>query len=95
MTGRFAPSPSGRMHLGNVFTALISWLSAKKSGGRWILRVEDLDPQRSRMEYARQIEDDLLWLGLDWDEGGIGGKGATALICRARGAMCMKRLSGS
>ncbi len=76
MTGRFAPSPSGRMHLGNVFTALISWLSAKKSGGRWILRVEDLDPQRSRMEYARQIEDDLLWLGLDWDEGGIGGKGS-------------------
>lgn len=71
MTGRFAPSPSGRMHLGNIFTALVSWLSAKKQGSKWILRIEDLDPQRSRLEYARQIEDDLRWLGLDWDEGGI------------------------
>lgn len=71
--GRFAPSPTGRMHLGNIFTALISWLSAKRAGGRWVLRIEDLDPQRSRMEYARQIEDDLLWLGLEWDEGGIAG----------------------
>lgn len=69
--GRFAPSPSGRMHLGNVFTALLSWLSVKSRGGRWILRIEDLDPQRSRPEYARQIEDDLLWLGLEWDEGGV------------------------
>ena len=69
--GRFAPSPTGRMHLGNIFTALISWLSAKRAGGRWVLRIEDLDPQRSRLEYARQIEDDLLWLGLEWDEGGI------------------------
>ena len=75
MTGRFAPSPSGRMHLGNVFTALVSWLSAKKQGGKWILRIEDLDPQRSRLEYARQIEDDLQWLGLDWDEGGTDGRG--------------------
>ena len=61
-TGRFAPSPTGRMHLGNLFTALLSWLSVRKAGGRWILRIEDLDPQRSRMEYARQIEDDLDWL---------------------------------
>lgn len=75
VAGRFAPSPTGRMHLGNVFAALISWLSAKKQGGRWILRIEDLDPQRSRMEYARLIEDDLDWLGLDWDEGGVDGKG--------------------
>ncbi|MDE5886691.1 MAG: tRNA glutamyl-Q(34) synthetase GluQRS, partial [Muribaculaceae bacterium] len=71
MTGRFAPSPTGRMHLGNIFSALISWLSAKKNGGKWILRIEDLDPQRSRLDYARLIEDDLNWLGLDWDEGGI------------------------
>lgn len=69
--GRFAPSPTGRMHLGNVFAALISWLSAKKQGGKWVLRIEDLDPQRSRTEYARLIEDDLHWLGLDWDEGGL------------------------
>lgn len=73
--GRFAPSPSGRMHLGNVFTALVSWLSVRKQGGKWILRIEDLDTQRSKAEYARQIEDDLLWLGLEWDEGGIDGHG--------------------
>ena len=72
---RFAPSPSGRMHLGNAFTALISWLSARKAGCRWILRIEDLDPQRSRQQYALQIEDDLRWLGLDWDEGGTAGRG--------------------
>ncbi|MDE5905369.1 tRNA glutamyl-Q(34) synthetase GluQRS [Duncaniella sp.] len=76
--GRFAPSPTGRMHLGNVFTALLSWLSVRKAGGRWILRIEDLDPQRSREEYARQIEDDLLWLGLEWDEGGLDDRGDAA-----------------
>ena len=68
--GRFAPSPSGRMHLGNVMTALLSWLSVRSRNGRWVLRIEDLDPQRSKREYALQIEDDLHWLGLDWDEGG-------------------------
>ncbi len=73
--GRFAPSPTGRMHLGNVAAALVSWLSVRAVGGRWILRIEDLDPQRSRMEYARMIEDDLHWLGLDWDEGGLDGMG--------------------
>lgn len=76
VTGRFAPSPTGRMHLGNIFAALVSWLSARKEGGRWILRIEDLDPQRSRIEYARQIEDDLKWLGLDWDEGGVDDTGS-------------------
>ncbi len=75
-TGRFAPSPSGRMHLGNIFAALISWLSVKSKGGKWILRIEDLDPQRSRREYARLIEDDLIWLGLHWDEGGLDNKGS-------------------
>lgn len=69
--GRFAPSPSGRMHLGNVYTALLSWLSAKRTGGSWLLRIEDLDPQRSKREYAALIEDDLHWLGLEWDEGGL------------------------
>lgn len=67
--GRFAPSPTGRMHLGNVFSALLSWLSAKSQGGKWVLRIEDIDPQRSRREYADLIMDDLHWLGLDWDEG--------------------------
>ena len=65
--GRFAPSPTGRMHLGNVFCALLSWLSAKSKGGKWVLRIEDLDPQRSRREYALQLMDDLQWLGLPWD----------------------------
>ena len=73
--GRFAPSPTGRMHLGNVYAALLSWLSAKSQGGQWLLRIEDLDPQRSRPEYAETLMDDLLWLGLEWDEGpGVGGQ---------------------
>lgn len=67
--GRFAPSPTGRMHLGNVFAALLSWLSAKSQGGQWLLRIEDIDPQRSHREYADLIMDDLRWLGLEWDEG--------------------------
>lgn len=65
--GRFAPSPTGRMHLGNVFCALLSWLSAKSKGGEWVLRIEDLDPQRSKRDYALQLMDDLQWLGLPWD----------------------------
>ncbi len=65
--GRFAPSPSGRMHLGNLFTALLAWLSARADGGEFVLRIEDLDPDRSRAEYAEAIRDDLRWLGLDWD----------------------------
>ena len=65
--GRFAPSPTGRMHLGNVFCALLSWLSAKSGGGEWLLRIEDLDPQRSKKDYALQLMDDLQWLGLPWD----------------------------
>ena len=67
--GRFAPSPSGRMHLGNVYAALISWLSVKKKGGSWLLRIEDLDRQRCKREWADQLMDDLAWLGLEWDEG--------------------------
>ena len=66
--GRFAPSPSGRMHLGNVFSALLAWLSVRSCGGTMILRIEDLDPARCRAEYADQLKRDLEWLGLDWDE---------------------------
>ena len=73
IVGRFAPSPSGRMHLGNAFSCLLAWLSARAAGGRVILRHEDLDPARCRRDYADQIEDDLRWLGLDWDEGGSQG----------------------
>lgn len=67
MTGRFAPSPSGRMHLGNVFSAMLAWLSVKSQGGEMVLRIEDLDPDRCRPEYADTLKDDLRWLGLLWD----------------------------
>lgn len=63
------------MHLGNVYTALLSWLAARSRGGRWVLRIEDLDPQRSKAEFTRLIEDDLAWLGLEPDEGGSAGRG--------------------
>ncbi|WP_297209203.1 tRNA glutamyl-Q(34) synthetase GluQRS [uncultured Flavonifractor sp.] len=69
LRGRFAPSPSGRMHLGNLFSALLAWLSVRAAGGVMVLRMEDLDPDRCREEYAAQLADDLRWLGLDWDEG--------------------------
>ena len=65
--GRFAPSPSGRMHRGNVFAALMAWCSARSQGGEIVLRVEDLDPQRTSPAFAEQIKTDLLRLGLDWD----------------------------
>ena len=70
VTGRFAPSPSGRMHLGNAASALVAWLSARAQGGRVVFRVEDIDTARCRPEYAGRLAEDLLWLGLDWDEGG-------------------------
>lgn len=66
--GRFAPSPSGRMHLGNVFSAMLAWLSVKSCGGKLVLRIEDLDPDRCRPEYADTLKRDLEWLGLVWDE---------------------------
>ena len=65
--GRFAPTPSGRMHLGNVFAALIAWLSVRSKGGEMVLRMEDLDTQRTSSEYARLLREDLHWLGLDYD----------------------------
>ena len=65
--GRFAPSPSGRMHLGNLWSCLLAWLSARSAGGRMVLRLEDLDPDRCRREYCDQVMRDLEWLGLDWD----------------------------
>ncbi len=65
--GRFAPTPSGRMHLGNVFAALMAWLSVRSQDGTMVLRMEDLDTQRTSAEFARILREDLLWLGLDWD----------------------------
>ena len=69
IVGRFAPTPSGRMHVGNVFSALMAWLGVRSAGGRMVLRIEDLDPRAQSRERARLIMDDLRWLGLDWDEG--------------------------
>ena len=71
--GRFAPSPSGRLHLGNLACSLLAWLSAKSQGGRIVLRIEDLDAARCPRVYADQLEEDLRWLGLVWDEGGSAG----------------------
>ena len=65
--GRFAPTPSGRMHLGNVFSALLAWLSVRSRDGEMVLRMEDLDTQRTSAEYARILREDLAWLGLTWD----------------------------
>ena len=64
---RFAPSPTGKLHIGNVRTALINWLYAKKHSGEFILRMDDTDLLRSRTEYQTAIEEDLKWLGLEWD----------------------------
>jgi glutamyl-tRNA synthetase len=66
---RFAPSPSGYLHIGGVRTALFNWLWARKTGGKFVLRVEDTDQDRSSIESVRAILDAMTWLGLDWDEG--------------------------
>ena len=65
--GRFAPSPTGRLHLGNVRSALLGWLWARAEGGEFLLRIEDLDPDRSKAVFTDGIFEDLEWLGLDWD----------------------------
>ena len=67
VVGRFAPTPSGRMHLGNVFAALIGWLSVRSKGGAMVLRMEDLDTQRTSEAFAQTLREDLQWLGLSWD----------------------------
>lgn len=74
MRGRFAPSPTGYIHLGNVWTAFLAWLQVRQQKGTLILRIEDIDEQRSKSEYTQALLEDLAWLGLDWDEGpGKGG----------------------
>lgn len=65
--GRFAPSPSGKMHLGNLFSFLLAWCSVRSVGGEMVLRMEDLDPQRTSADFAALIRKDLLAFGLDWD----------------------------
>ena len=67
VVGRFAPTPSGRMHLGNVFSALLAWLSVRSQDGEMVLRMEDLDTQRTSAEFAQTLRADLCWLGLTYD----------------------------
>jgi glutamyl-Q tRNA(Asp) synthetase len=67
VTTRFAPSPTGYLHFGHAFSALVAWYRARSVGGRFLLRLEDIDPSRCRPEFAKAILEDLRWLGLDWD----------------------------
>lgn len=67
MITRFAPSPTGPLHLGHAAAALFGWERARRAGGQFLLRLEDIDPTRCRPEYAAWIMEDLRWLGLDWD----------------------------
>lgn len=67
--GRFAPTPSGQLHLGNAFASLLAWLQIRQARGTFVMRVEDIDKHRAKPELREQQMDDLRWLGLDWDEG--------------------------
>ena len=83
VVGRFAPSPSGRMHMGNLWSCLLAWLSARSAGGRIVLRLEDLDPDRCGQGYCDQVMQDLEWLGLDWDGGPVYQSRRTDLYAQA------------
>jgi glutamyl-Q tRNA(Asp) synthetase len=67
-TTRFAPSPTGRLHRGHAFSALTAWTTARQEGGRFLLRIEDIDPARCAPEFETAILNDLDWLGLDWEQ---------------------------
>ena len=69
VVGRFAPSPSGYMHIGNLLSMLLAWLDCRALGGELVFRMEDLDPARSKPVFAEAMAEDLRWLGLDWDRG--------------------------
>ncbi|MDO5484337.1 MAG: tRNA glutamyl-Q(34) synthetase GluQRS [Desulfovibrionaceae bacterium] len=84
-TGRLAPSPTGYAHLGNAWALLLAWLAVRAQKGKVIFRLEDIDPQRSRPEYASALLEDMRWLGLDWDEGPDRGGPAGPYTQSARG----------
>ena len=65
---RFAPSPTGYLHVGNAHSALVNWLTARRTGGRMLLRIEDTDAERNRPELTENVLDMLRWLGIDWDD---------------------------
>lgn len=100
-TGRFAPSPTGRLHLGTARTALLAWARARAAGGRFLLRIEDLDAPRVRPGAEAQMLEDLAWLGLDWDaepqrqsaRQGLYGRALEALKAagRAFGCSCTRK----
>lgn len=92
--GRLAPSPTGRLHLGNAFSFLMAWCAAAAEHGRLVLRIEDIDPDRSRPEFTLGILEDLNWLGLSWDEGPQTETGEAAML-RADSATAGARLAGS
>src|SRR6266581_4580751 len=69
MRVRFAPSPTGHLHVGNARTALFNWLFARQQGGTFVLRIEDTDLDRSEARFETQLIEDIRWLGIDWDEG--------------------------
>ena len=85
---RFAPSPTGRLHLGHAFSAALGHAQARESGGEFLLRIEDLDQARSRPEFVDGIDEDLRWLGLAWDEPVAGPVAADAGLCRRRSTDC-------
>ena len=85
---RFAPSPTGHLHVGNARTALFNWLLARGQGGTFVLRIEDTDAERSTRESEQSILEDLRWLGLDWDEGpDVGGPSRAVPAVRAARAV--------
>lgn len=88
--GRFAPTPSGFLHLGNIFCSLLAWLYAKSGGGKIILRIEDLDPQRCPRANADALARDLEWLQLFWDEGAYSGDGSENYFQSQRSAIYEK-----
>ncbi|HEU4562980.1 MAG TPA: tRNA glutamyl-Q(34) synthetase GluQRS [Longimicrobium sp.] len=97
MRGRFAPSPTGALHLGNARTALLAWLHARAAGGAFVMRVEDLDFGRVRPGIMETQLDELRWLGLDWDEGPDLGGPHAPYVQSERGALyeaALRRLAG-
>src|SRR5208282_4345626 len=68
ITTRFAPSPTGYLHLGHAYAALFAWETARAAGGRFLLRIEDIDGTRCRPEFEAALLEDLAWLGLDWEK---------------------------
>ena len=90
LVGRFAPSPTGRMHAGNIFAALMSWLIVKSRGGSIVLRIEDLDVERSKRSFAEHAMRDFEFLGLTWDEGPYYQQGREEAYEEAYRALCEK-----